>query len=67
MFFSFSRPNGAVLTVRLSTTQSDNNELSAAAARNCCCKTKVWGCVWGVKGGYPAGGYKTQPLVHAFF
>lgn len=41
MFFSSSRLNDAVLAVKHSSTQSDNNELSAAAARNYCCKTKV--------------------------
>lgn len=46
MFFSSSRPNSAVPAVKHSNTQSDNNEMSAAAARNCCWKTKVLDCVW---------------------
>lgn len=45
MFFSSSGPNDIALVVKHSNTQSDNNELSATAARNYWCKTKVLDCV----------------------
>lgn len=38
----FPRPNDAVPPVRHSSTQSDSNELSAAAARNHCCPTPLF-------------------------
>ena len=60
MFFSTSRPNDAALVVKHSGTQSDNNELSAIAARNYCCKKKVLDCVSELKADtWP--GVETQP------
>ena len=62
IMFSFSsRPNDAVLAVKHSSTQSDNNELSAAAARNYCCKTKVLDCVWELRADYLARCKDVQP------
>lgn len=40
MFFSPSRPTDGVLAVRHSSTQSDNNKLSAAGARNAAVKQR---------------------------
>lgn len=45
MFFFSSKPSDAVLAVKHSCTQSDNNVLSAVAARNGC-KTEVLDSVW---------------------
>lgn len=48
MFFFSSKPSDAVLAVKHSCTQSDNNVLSAVAARKDC----VWQIGWAIWPGY---------------
>lgn len=54
MFLFCSGPNDAAMAVKHSSTQSDNNELSPADARNFCCKTKVLDCVLELRADYLA-------------